>query len=178
MTLPTPFSFKSTPTPSLCPGLPGLRYFAGKGDLRTLSTWFWGRGANFRVPRPFLPLDLSSLYRAAGASCGPQVGAAYLGRTGPGAEERRRARRVARGLAHPGRARVTARGGGCGGPARSCQALQPCAGLATPASDCDRTRRRAMSSRLRPLLRASPRPRGHPFQAPGSAPGTLAPHAC
>lgn len=123
---------------------------------------------------------LASLPRA-----GPQVraegrrwAAAYLGRTGPGAAERLREQFVARGRAQPGRARVTTRGGGCGAPVCSCQALPPSAGLATPACDRGRARRRAMSSRVRPLLRASPRPRGHRLRAPGSASGTLAPRAC
>jgi hypothetical protein len=138
-----------------------------------------GGGGDFLIP------SIPSAHSASLARAGPQVraagrrwAAAYLGRTGPGAAERRRARRVARGRAHPGRARGTARGGGCGAPARSCQALPPSAGLATPACDRGRARRCAMSSRLRLLLRASPRPRGRRFRAPGSVPGTLAPRAC
>lgn len=177
MTFSTLLPLESPSTPSPCPGPAGLRVLWWQqraSDLQHLVL----RGELSSSPAllPTRPLWLAR---------GPQVraagrrwAAAYLGRTGPGAAERRRARRGARGRAHPGRARGTARGGGCGAPARSCQALQPSAGLATPASVRDRARRRAMSSRLRLLLRASPRPRGHRLQGPGSAPGTLAPHAC
>lgn len=121
------------------------------GECGALPTWSWE--ANFAALGPY------SLPPVPFGERGPQVpgagrrcAAAYLGRAGPELQEAAGAARGPRARGPREGARGCA-GGGCGAPARSCQARPPRAGLAT----------RAVTA---------PRPSpSHALQAPASAPG-------
>lgn len=123
---PLPFLLSQPQFRHSAPACPACDPLLARASFGPSALGFGGGEPTFGFPGP-------SSHSTSLACTGPQVraagrrwAAAYLERTGPGAAERQRALRVARGRAHPGRARVTARGGGCGAPARSCQALQSC----------------------------------------------------